>query len=592
MRSIRLSLIVYFLLLLAAALGAVSILVYRITARVLSDKQETTRELLRTQYEERRKDELAKTDQDLFNHATLLLNLARSQYEIDRAYPLRFSYLGILNAALTPQGHLLTPLWVAEHRNRDLSEKLRNVLASQIQLDEDLLHRGVEHGSDLFQIDSRRGTRGGWRSKSLGDRALPFDPDQFEGMQMLSTQYDDLEFGGIKMRRVMLKAPIARFGFLPSTRQIPRPGGGARWGPPPPPTSPPMGPILSEAPAFFIQCAYDVTDRDRILNGLDAGLNDKIRDSDEQSQNVLNQLQNRMALIGVATFAAVCVGGSLLIGFGLSPLRRLSDAVSRVSERDFRLQLEGPRLPTELIPIVERLQQTLTLLQRAFDREKQATADISHELRTPLAGLLTTVEVALRKQRSSEEYRGALQECRNITIQLSQLIQRLLTLTRLDARSDHVRAETVDVGAMAEQCASIIRPLARVNGLKFEMHANTPVKISTDPDKLREVIANLLHNAVEYNRAAGSIDLTVKTDVNGLDLEVSDTGIGIAAENRDRVFERFFRADQSRHDSGTHAGLGLAIVRGYVELMGGKITLETEVGRGSTFRVHIPASRT
>jgi signal transduction histidine kinase len=391
----------------------------------------------------------------------------------------------------------------------------------------------------------------------------------------------------------MMKAPIVRFRFLPAANW-PRTSSGSRRerGPGNVPPPPPSGPRTSNAPPFFIQCAHDVTERNRTLANLENELLDRQRESDDEAKRVLNQVQNRMLVIGLATFAAVCLGGSILVGFGLAPLRRLSDAVSRVSEKDFRLQFDGPPPPTELVPIVERLQQTLTMLQRAFDREKQATADISHELRTPLAGLLTTAEVALRKPRSAEEYREALQECRDIVKQLTLVIQRLLTLSRLDAHTDAMRPEPIDIGEIADQCAAMIRPLAKANGLTLDVHKDTPMKIVTDPAKLREVISNLLHNAVEYNRPAGRIDLTVKTSPNGLDLEVRDTGIGIAPQMRDRVFERFFRADESRQETGTHAGLGLAIVRGYVELMGGKISLDSEVGRGSTFRVHIPGSRT
>src|SRR5262245_8462673 len=215
MRSIRLSLIVYFLLLLAAALGSVSILVYRITAQVLSDKQEATRQLLLTQHDERRKDELKKTDDDLLSHATLLLNLARSQYDNDRTFPLKngLTSLGILNTGMMPQAQLTTPLWLADYHSPRLMSKLSNVLASQIQLDESLLLRGEEHTTDLFQIDSRRGGRGGWRSKSLGERSLPVDQDHFDQMQMLGWEHDDIVFAGVRMRRVMMKAPIARFGF-------------------------------------------------------------------------------------------------------------------------------------------------------------------------------------------------------------------------------------------------------------------------------------------------------------------------------------------------------------------------------------------
>src|SRR5262249_15194110 len=152
----------------------------------------------------------------------------------------------------------------------------------------------------------------------------------------------------------------------------------------------------------------------------------------------LASLRNRLLLIGSLTFLATVAGCFWLVRLGLAPLRRLSDAVSRVSPRDFRLSFDERRLPGELEPIVERLQGTLDLLKRAFAREKQAAADISHELRTPLAVMLTTTELALRKQRSAEEYRELLRDCRDSAQQMNQIVQRLLTLARLDAGVDQV----------------------------------------------------------------------------------------------------------------------------------------------------------
>ena len=110
-----------------------------------------------------------------------------------------------------------------------------------------------------------------------------------------------------------------------------------------------------------------------------------------------------------------------------------------------------------------------------------------------------------------------------------------------------------------------------------------------DPDKLREVLNNLLHNAIQYNRPEGRVELTVARDNGHLRMEVRDTGIGIAPEARAHIFERFYRVDPSRHADGLHAGLGLAIVKGYVDLMGGRIAVDSAEGEGSTFRVELPA---
>jgi signal transduction histidine kinase len=172
---------------------------------------------------------------------------------------------------------------------------------------------------------------------------------------------------------------------------------------------------------------------------------------------------------------------------------------------------------------------------------------------------------------------------------MNQAVDRLLTLARLDAGVDTLRVQPVDVGVLAEQCAAVARPLAEARGVSLEVCRKAPGPVLADPDKLREVVNNLLHNAIEYNRPGGSVGLLVARQDGHLDVEVCDTGIGIAPEARGHIFERFYRADPSRTGDGLHTGLGLAIVKEYVDLMGGSITFETAEGRGSTFRVRLPA---
>jgi heavy metal sensor kinase len=325
------------------------------------------------------------------------------------------------------------------------------------------------------------------------------------------------------------------------------------------------------------------------LKGFDDQQKEELAALEAETTASLTSVRNRLLGIAAVTFLAAMVGCFLLVPRGLAPLRRLSEAVSRVSEKDFRLQVDEPRLPNELKPIVQRLKGTLELLKRAFAREKQATADISHELRTPLAALLTTTELALRKPRSAEEYRELLEDCRFSGLQMNQAVDRLLTLARLDAGVDRVRVQQVDAAQLAEQCAAVVRPLAEARGLKLRVHSNGGAQLTADADKLREVLTNLLHNAIQYNRPQGSIDLTVARQNGHLAVEVRDTGIGIAPEARDLIFERFYRADPSRGEDGLHAGLGLAIVKGYVELMGGTVAVDSTEGVGSSFRIDLPA---
>ena len=145
--------------------------------------------------------------------------------------------------------------------------------------------------------------------------------------------------------------------------------------------------------------------------------------------------------------------------------------------------------------------------------------------------------------------------------------------------------------------ATVVRPLAEERGLKLSVYHpdggtvhQQADRLTTDPDKLREVLNNLLHNAIQYNRPEGQIELRVARSNGHVELAVSDTGIGIPAQARDLIFERFYRADPSRTGDGLNAGLGLAIVKEYVELMGGTVRVESEEGRGSTFRIVLPVT--
>ncbi len=336
-------------------------------------------------------------------------------------------------------------------------------------------------------------------------------------------------------------------------------------------------------------------ERDEQLAVLGARLaaEQKEHDSDltrvhEETRTELARLRGRLIAIGSVTFAALVLGGWFFVARGLSPLRTLSDAVSRVSEKDFRLPVVPAELGRELAPIHARITQTLTLLQRAFAREKQAVTDISHELRTPIAALLATIDVSLRKPRTPDQYRTTLEECRLISKQLGQLVERIMTLASLDAGNDHTHVAHVDAAELAAGCAAVIRPLAVANNVSVATRLDESVALDTDAAKLREVLMNLLHNAVEYNNPNGTIDLTVRRDGARAVFEVRDTGIGMTAEVRERIFERFYRADASRTATGVHAGLGLAIVREYVARLGGEIAVESEPGAGTTFRVTLP----
>lgn len=359
---------------------------------------------------------------------------------------------------------------------------------------------------------------------------------------------------------------------------------------PPPNTLNPRG----FRPDFFIRVFVHAA---RPQSELDSRLASAVTERDEEivrvhaeSREELTKLRTRLAAIAAGSFLALVVGGWLIVARGLAPMHTLSDAVSRVSEKDFALPVVVGDLSVELAPIHARITQTLDQLRAAFAREKEAVADISHELRTPIASLLATIDVSLRKPRTPEQYRATLTDCRGIAKQLGQLVERIMTLASLDAGTARGSVSRVDAAELAGGCAVVIRPLAEAHGLTFTLSAVGPAELDTDPDRLREVLMNLLHNAVEYNSPNGRVELVVKPEAARVVFEVRDSGIGMTDEVRAKIFERFYRADASRTATGVHAGLGLAIVKEYVERLGGTIEVESTPGAGSVFRVAFPAA--
>lgn len=614
MRSIRLSLMVYFLLLVSAGLGVASLLVYTLAQRTLRDKEEAFGKLIEARYEERRREAETRLDERLLAQAKTLAGRVRWQGRWHWAHlgpnadPTKRYFhlhgLGLLTACLSPNGTVLTGWWWVQGAQwrREVSggepgrrapamhhpvqsflwrhEMLELSLSQEVAVQEDLegprIHSLIETnhwGSPL---------------RASGDLQLPSEAD-FEPKLRVTWEKDNCVLaGGVPVRRLRFRARMNMDLFpQPFGRPPPRPGGDHR-------DRDPTGPAPA---AIIIQCAANMRELDDVLAG---ARTQRDAESDQLRAETVAALQfqrNWLLVIIGSTFGATILGCVGLVWLGLSPVRKLSDAVSQINPKNFTLALGDKPLPVELQPIAERLKETLDQLRRAFTREKQATADISHELRTPLAALLTTIELALRKPRSAEQYRELLQESLQSAQQMHQIVERLLTLARLDAGVDRLRARNVDVADLAEQCATAVRPLAEARGLRVLVHNECPetklneslaAQIHTDPDKLREILSNLLHNAIQYNRPDGHIDLVVARHNGHVRVEVRDTGIGISPESRDRIFERFYRVDPSRSNDGMNAGLGLAIVKEYIELMGGQIRVESTLGKGSTFRVELP----
>lgn len=603
MRSIRLSLIVYFLLLLTGALGAVSWFSYSTASDAVHQREKEVRAKIEETFDRRTRFAKREVDHRLRSQAQTLasMRLVTVNYEA-------IHLASMMSACTTPQwgreslvamrtwlplppkdavNFPLTPLWFAQAKGAMRYDPAREISRfypkfTHIDSSESLVaNADHDQPQEYFQTYNGKG-QPMQRSDSMGDAWFSLTEAHRE-QAPLTEQFDDVELKpGQRVRRITLKTPVAGYGGVIIWPWRPagiNPKNGKQQPPPPP--------IDTKTQTIFIQYAADLAPLEAKVSQFQRDRDSQLVDLESTIHHDLAQLRNRMIVVYLGTLIALWLGGYLVIRLGLAPLAKMSDAVSQVSPTNIQLKLDAHKLPSELQPIAERLAEVLDHLKKAFAREKQAAADISHELRTPLAALMTTLEVGLKKSRSAEEYREILDECRASGQHMYQLVERLLTLARLDAGVDQYRPADTDVTEVAINCADLIRPLARARGLTLRLHLPDPITTETDPNKLREVLTNLLHNAVEYNKDNGAIDLSVERVNSRVRIEVRDTGIGIKPDQREHLFERFYRADPSRHADTPHAGLGLAIVKSYVDLMGGTISVESS-DAGTAFILELP----
>ena len=276
--------------------------------------------------------------------------------------------------------------------------------------------------------------------------------------------------------------------------------------------------------------------------------------------------------VGLAGLAICAVLMLIIIRAALSPVRALADAIAAIRVDDLATRIETTTSATELVPIAKRLDEMLARLGAAFARERELTAEIGHELRTPLAGLRATLELALDRERPADRYRAAIAQSLSITLETERMVEALLSLARLDSGHAVVHATPIDLDQLIRDVLPAInaRVLARNIDLVTELQ---PVTLSTDRDKLRIVLANLLDNAATYANEGGQIHVVL----TGNAMRISNTGCTLDPDKVARVFERFWRADSARATG--HVGIGLALCKKLIDLLGGTIDVAVRDGQ-------------
>jgi two-component system heavy metal sensor histidine kinase CusS len=300
--------------------------------------------------------------------------------------------------------------------------------------------------------------------------------------------------------------------------------------------------------------------------------------STHEMREQLNHLRSWLIVASAGTVILSLLVGGFVVGRSLHPLNAFAAQIAAIREDNLAARVEGHHVPDEIEPVRNRLNDLLARLESSFKRERRFAADVAHELRTPLAGMRSTLEVALTRKRSADEYQASLEDCLAIATGMQAMVNNLLTLARIDANQVTLRFEPVRAAELVNTCWRPHSDAAAQHVIAFENRLPPEMVLNSDVSLLSMVFSNLLDNAAEYTDRGGRVWVTGCCTDDTAELAVSNTGCQLTSEQVPQVFDSFWRGDSSRTGTGTHCGLGLALVRRIVGVLSGSVSAEVRAG--------------
>ena len=310
-----------------------------------------------------------------------------------------------------------------------------------------------------------------------------------------------------------------------------------------------------------------------------------------QIESVLRGLLLTFAL-GLPLIVALAIGGGyLLMRRALHSVDEIRQKAAQITSRNLSERLPVVHTGDELERLATDLNRMIARLEESFLQINRFSADASHELRTPLTVLQGELEsIARSGQHLPVEIRDTVGSALEETQRLTKIVENLLAISRLEAGEARKQPERLDFAELARSTADQMRLLAEEKHIHFKCDGADPVEVDADPLRLKQVVVNLLDNAIKYTPEGGRVSISVMRRDRRAVLEVGDSGIGISSVDLPHIFDRFYRADKARSRQMGGTGLGLSIVRSICLAHGGQVTVNSTEGRGSLFRVELPLS--
>ena len=304
----------------------------------------------------------------------------------------------------------------------------------------------------------------------------------------------------------------------------------------------------------------------------------------------LGRLAGQIVAFSIAILIVGLIGGWWLSRSVLRPIHTMSETASQFSVTDMSPRIDVVETESELGELATILNAAFNRVQSSFVQQQQFAADASHELRTPLAVIQSQIELALTTERTSEDYTKALTTCAAAEERLSELVESLLTLARIDSGDQQFIRSLVRLDLIAAKCTDLMRPIAEQ--AEVDLNADVqPASILGNSQQLERAILNLIRNGITYNHRGGSVQVAVDTKDSVVKLTIRDTGIGINEEDLAHVTKRFFRVDKARSRQKGGSGLGLSIAEEIIKAHDGAIQIASEPRDGTTVTIQFGLSQ-
>ncbi|WP_298304078.1 HAMP domain-containing sensor histidine kinase [Flavobacterium sp.] len=302
---------------------------------------------------------------------------------------------------------------------------------------------------------------------------------------------------------------------------------------------------------------------------------------------ILTNLKNILLIAFPLILVVLFLIARLIAGRSIKPVTSIIETSSTITRDNLSSRIQLPNNRDELYTLSETINNLLDRIENAIKREKQFTSDASHELRTPLAVIKGTMEVLIRKPREKQEYEEKINFCIREVDRLNNLVDQLLLLARFENQKQNIRNEQVYLNSLLLDTIARFSDKIKGKELHIKTNFNDDFYIKSDTYLVSIILSNILSNAIKYSNKNGQIDIELKKDKESVYCNISDNGIGIVAEDLEKIFNSFYRSDVSNHPEIKGTGLGLSIVKRLCDLLSIELSVTSEKSKGTSINLRI-----